>query len=263
MANNWAGGRLTPVAVWGFNDAGGGTVDPSDSVGGNDLTPVNTPGFNNADQFEGDGCTDLESTSSEKFTIADSSLDSGFPTKSGETNKKFSVCGFFQPESTSATIGLVGKYSSAGGTRSWMLTINTSNQIQFFLGYNSGASFEVVYTSTATFSAAGRYHYGLTFDDSDKSYKLVVWRFSDSSKIINASGNSTNNIAITTAQVEVGAANSSVFDGLIDEVVVFDDILTTDEIDQIRAGTYGAGGGGFQAAWSVNSNVIIPQGVVA
>jgi hypothetical protein len=28
------------------------------------------------------------------------------------------------------------------------------------------------------------------------------------------------------------------FDGLLDEVVVFNDVVTTEEIDQIRLGTY-------------------------
>jgi hypothetical protein len=33
------------------------------------------------------------------------------------------------------------------------------------------------------------------------------------------------------------------FDGYMDEVVIFNRILTDDEIDEIRGGTFGAGGG--------------------
>ena len=55
----------------------------------------------------------------------------------------------------------------------------------------------------------------------------------------------TNNIAITGAPFAIGAwysggTPSYHLDGLIDEVVVFSDILTTGEIDQIRQGTYAA-----------------------
>lgn len=59
-------------------------------------------------------------------------------------------------------------------------------------------------------------------------------------------GNATENISITAASVYVGAyqygpANNT-HDGLIDEVVIIPDVLSSDDIDLIRQGTYGAGG---------------------
>ncbi len=61
--------------------------------------------------------------------------------------------------------------------------------------------------------------------------------------VLNASGTATNNISLTDAPFAIGAwfnGGTPVYpiDGLIDEVVVFRDILTTGEIDQIRQGTY-------------------------
>ena len=63
------------------------------------------------------------------------------------------------------------------------------------------------------------------------------------SVVLNASGTATNNISITDAPFAIGASYNNgspayYIDGLIDEVVVFSDILTTSEIDQIRQGTY-------------------------
>ena len=76
---------------------------------------------------------------------------------------------------------------------------------------------------------------------------MEIKRWDDTSKSVvhDASGTATNNISITDATFAIGASFASgspkfTHDGLIDEVVVFSDILTTGEIDQIRQGTYSA-----------------------
>ena len=55
---------------------------------------------------------------------------------------------------------------------------------------------------------------------------------------------STNNINVEDADLYIGSLEGgNIFDGLMDEMVVFDDILSTSEIDDIRQGNYGADAG--------------------
>ena len=140
------------------------------------------------------------------------------------------------------TFGLYNKWDGATGNRSIIIQVTSAGHFNFYLGYNGGASAENIYDAGSLVS--GRwYHYGLTFDNADKSWKIVVWDDTALAKVINASGTSTNNISAVTTPLIIGArydANLPIapFDGEKDEVVVFKDILTTGEIDQIRQGTY-------------------------
>ena len=57
------------------------------------------------------------------------------------------------------------------------------------------------------------------------------------SVVHNASGTATNNISITNAPFEVGAlAGGTLMDGLIDDLRVYDVVLSTAQIDSIRQG---------------------------
>ena len=143
--------------------------------------------------------------------------------------------------------GLYSKWSSYSDQRSLRIAVLNGGNFFVQIGYNGGASQETLY-SASTLVTGRFYHYGFTFDDTDKSWKLVVWDDTGSTKIINTSGTATNNISVEAIRVAVGvgyfesAGNNPrmPFDGETDEVVVFKDILTTGEIDQIRQGTYGS-----------------------
>ena len=86
------------------------------------------------------------------------------------------------------------------------------------------------------------YHVGATFNNSSKAFQLSIYE--DGVGVIHDhSGTATDNISITSGGFAIGATFDSGtpyrhFDGWIDEVVVFSDILTPGEIDQIRSGTY-------------------------
>ncbi|KKN36231.1 hypothetical protein LCGC14_0775610 [marine sediment metagenome] len=229
------------MALWRFEPSAL-TVD---SKGANTLTNINAVAENAVDVWEGAGSADFEQTSTQYFSIPDADLDADFPLKSGDVNKKISVCGAFQLESfNTAWRGLFSKLDT-NGLRSLSIGIQqTSGQFVVVLGYNNGNSGETLYQAGSL--VTGRfYHFGFTFQDSDKSWKLVVWDDTAGSKVINTSGTATNNISVGTAAVGIGvryfATGTPVetFDGEIDEIVVFKDILTTGEIDLIRQGGFG------------------------
>ncbi len=152
------------------------------------------------------------------------------------------MCGWFQIESLTQNVGLFSKYDSGGNKRSISISVLSDGKISVLLGHTAGTNAETVY-SAGTLVIGRFYHFGFTYQDSDKAWKLVVWDDTASSKIINASGTAANAINVEDAPFTIGAGGSgggTPFDGEIDEVVVFKDILTTGEIDEIRQGVYGA-----------------------
>ena len=64
----------------------------------NDL-PLNTVVADTINFKEGSASADFESTLSQYMSIADASLNAGFPLKNGDTNKVISVCFWIKIES--------------------------------------------------------------------------------------------------------------------------------------------------------------------
>jgi hypothetical protein len=225
------------VALWSVDN---GTLT-TDSIGKNTLADNNTVGTDTVDYKEGDASASFLAANSQSLTILDSALDSGFPLKSGESNDDISVTFWYKKESNNSYAGLFSKWDTGAGARSFYLRDN-STKLDFYIGTNSGTGYELLNSSLST--SAGRwYHVGATFNNTTKAWKLRVWDDTAGSVVLNVSGTAANNIAITSAAVAIGASLKSgsterYFDGLIDDVVVFRDILTTGEIDQIRSGTY-------------------------
>ena len=213
----------------------------TDSKGTNTLTDNNTVGTSTGDYQVGNASADFEYNNSESLTITDANLASGFPLKSGESNDDISVTFWFKKESNNSYAALFSKWDTGTSARSLLLRDNNGT-LEFFIGTSGGAGFELLDNSLSTI--AGRwYHLGATFNNTTKAWQLRVWDDTAGSGVLDASGTAPNNIAITSAGVAIGASLKNgtperYFDGLIDEVVVFSDILTTGEIDQIRQGTY-------------------------
>ena len=77
-------------------------------------------------------------------------------------------------------------------------------------------------------------------------------------KIIDETGTLSPGLTVLTDNVYLGDPNGThTHNGRLDEIVFFDDVLTADEIDQIREGTFGisGGGAGSQHLWSGTSDI--------
>jgi hypothetical protein len=237
VANDFSG-DANCVALYKFDN------DATDSIGGNDLTPVNTPTYDSGDKKEGTHSTDLEHDSTQYFTIADGDLDAGFPGKSGTSEQSFSICCWVKPESIPSGVwhAPVCKSNVASDIMSYAIVLQNDGKINLFIGYNGGADFDYLPFDTAL-STGIWYHVAVTYDSSDNGMKIRIWddnagSLLDSNKTDTAAGD----MSPDSAPLEIGrwdGSDTRTFDGKIDEVVIFKDVLTDDEIDEIRAGTYG------------------------
>jgi hypothetical protein len=235
MANDFSGDPNC-VALFKFDN------NPNDSKGGNDLTAVNSPSYDSGDKKEGTHSIDFERSSTQYCAIADGDLDAGFPGKSGTSEQSFSICGWFKLEAVDVYQGLVCKYVTSSPKRSYGITVNSSGYAAFLIGYNNGANASSIVFDTAL-SAGIWYHIAAVYDASDNSMKLRIWD-DNAGALLDSNKESTANgdMSPTDAPLEVGrySDGANTEDGKADEVVIFKDVLTDDEIDQIRAGSYGA-----------------------
>lgn len=243
MANDFTGNA---VALWRMENG----ALTTDFLGGNTLTNRNTVTNNTTDYKEGSASADLEASSSQGLHVTDTNLDSGVPYKSGEANRDMTICVWFRFESLPGSdSSIVSKYDANSNDRSFRLKVESAdNKFYWASGYNNGDSFQQSAAFGTAFQTGRWYHLGATLDSSN-NYRARIWddtagNFLDS----DLTGTFANAVSITTAPICIGMARKATtgfegyHDGEIDEVVIFDRILSTTEIDQVRAGTFGAAG---------------------
>jgi len=237
-ANDFSG-DANCVALWKL-DNGVLTVD---SIGSNTLT--NSSMDSDAVTYkEGDGSAYANALGDSLYII---NASSDLPFDSDKSTPSLSVCCWVRcigfPSSGQRTI--LAKWDT--GERTFQLDFYKSGtwQISWWLGYNAGDDYEGPTLHGTTVAANTWYHIGFTYNDSTKGWKLRIWDDTAGALLggAEATGTTTNNMYCGSANFQIGTnqIGSVCASGQRDEVVIFDDILTSAEIDQIRAGTYGGG----------------------
>jgi hypothetical protein len=227
------------VALWRF-EPNKLTVD---SIKTNKLTDVNAVDVNTVDFKEGAGAAQFSRNNGEYFTISDANLSSGFPFKNGTSNSKISLCFWVKFDSLSPWQYIISKNVSA--KYGFGLTKTSADKLELFIGFNGGVSAEVL-VHDSTLQAGRWYHVGVTFDNVSKAYRIRIWDATANAVLgTDKTGTAVHNVVTDTGSVYIGRPgglgqhNSWNLDGLLDEFAVFNDILTTTDIDKIRQGTYG------------------------
>jgi len=248
MANNFSGDNNCK-ALWRFES--GALI--TDSKGTNTLTISASPTANTTTYKEGSASVQLNKAESDYLFITDTNLNAGFPLKDGDTNKKISICCWaYVVSSPSASAGYVlwSKWYPVGTQkRSFVVMFYNDAGIikaRIGIGYGDG-SLNENYNHASGLSLSTWYHITSTYDNADKSYAIRIRDANGNIVGTDLTGTATldaNGVYVSTQEVRVGTlANSAWFwDGEIDEMVAFSDIITAAEATQIAQGTYGTSG---------------------
>lgn len=227
------------VALWRF-ESGALTAD---SIGTNTLT--NNGVAESTGSFKEGACAaDFEyNDETDALTIADDDLDSGFPLKSGESNTQFSICFWMKPESI-LPLYVFSKGTTVNDTMSFAIicTYHVSSYVkpEIWIGRNGGEDIST-WSDFTNFPAGQWYHISVIHDGEGKHTTFRLYR--DSSGVATTYdydwGTTT---AITDSPVAIGnkciPAAGNGFDGLLDEMVVFNRLISVDEADAIRQGSF-------------------------
>lgn len=237
---------LDPSAKSLYSFESGSFTD--DSIGNNDLTNSGVA-TDTVYYKEGNASGDWESGDGDYMYVSNSNLDGGHPFKYGYAGKTFSVCAWFGAESFDGVNRryIVNSYAIEANGRSFSMSIDTDNRLRISLGFDSGNDYVQIKHGTAL-SALRWYHACATYDDDTKLATIRIWDdtaqaivgtdVSDSTSMVDKTWYSANvNLSIGA----ISSLNGSYFDGRLDEIVIFDDVLNNDEIDQIRRGNYRRG----------------------
>ena len=231
-------------ALWRFDD----DALTTDSVGTNTFT---NDGVDEelVDYREGDGCGEWVAINTDYMYRTDANWVG--PWKSDDAVKTGSVCAwvkFASRPDVEDLFGIFTKYNNTAGKRSFAATLeHYSSGIMYaklILGYNNGDSFEAIYHAS-NLSLDTWYHITWTYQNSDKAYAIRVRDVDGNVVGTDKTGTATldaNKLNVEDVQVEIGSVIGATvwcFDGLIDELAVFDDIITADEATQIAKGIYG------------------------
>ncbi|MBN1567940.1 MAG: hypothetical protein JXA73_08830 [Acidobacteria bacterium] len=247
MANDFSSDSNC-VALWRFEN--GALI--TDSKGNNDLGSSGTPVADTTNYKEGAASIDIESGDNDFLYTLDSSLDAGFPLKNGDTTKIISGAFWVRLESAPSPgfwRSVFAKYESSKASLQVGFSYAGAGQVylMFRLGYNNGASEEIITHATAlTANGSTWYHVGFAIHGVNKT---IFARVSDSigAKVgTNIETTFSNELNVEDGRLCIGrywGSTSGQYDGLIDEVAIFKDLLSESEIAQIAAGTYGASGG--------------------
>ena len=251
--NNFSGDSNC-VAVWRFEDSPGFGID---SQGSNDLTNVGAD-EENTYYKEGSQSASFNRAISDRMTITDANQDAGFPWRydDGESIvKDFSICGWFRlktvPYDYSSSYYIFSKYSLSSARVFGIWIADTDNKIKLAMGWNNGETYEEAPFGTACVINRW-YHFGITYDSATKFGRIRMW--DDTAQAL-LDSDKTNTYANATDACDVGLTIGTrddagrPFDGYIDELVVFNRVITIDEIDDIRNQIYSTG-------WSYTINGI-------
>jgi hypothetical protein len=228
------------VALWRFETV---ATLRADSIGSNTLENHGVT-VEATDPREGAGCANFRISDSDWMIIDDADLSPNFPAKSGDATPDMSICFWMKPRTFPFGSTMICKYLVATDDRSWRLLLDgaVNGNLKVALGTSDGDNFkEYNFNAPEQQLVKNRwYHVAFTYKDADRSYHVRVWDGTTAVLVYDATGIATSHMAVTDAPVVLGSAPllSEYYDGLLDEVVVFSDVLTTAEIDQIRQGIY-------------------------
>lgn len=223
------------VAAWLFEN-GALTVDSKDD---NTLTIVESPTADTTNYIEGDASAAMTYDNppyyGDAFTITDADLNANYPLKSSSEDATFSLCFWLKLTSFAESFGWRNCY--------WCGDIINfgvkGNEVTLLLANDEGADY---YYHGTPIALDTWYHIALTFDAATNAYRIRV--FDNTAEAVHGVDLTGIGIApkLTTTDHVIGELmpnGKNTIIGNLDEMVVFNKVLTVEEIDKIRTGTFG------------------------
>jgi len=238
-------GDANCVAVWNIDSDALGT----DSLGPNYTTLINSGvAWDTTNQKRGTGCGDFDPAGSDYMYCADANLEAGFPLKNGDSKKEISVCAWIRAHAFTGPTEvdtIFTKGDSDGNDISFAAIVYEIGGIHvpgIDIATGGGTAHQF-YWHDSGLSTDTWYHITWTYEDSGKSYAIRVRDQYGAVVGTDETGNAATNISVSDGSATIGAIVASgipqqFFDGLIDEVVVFNDVLSLAESNKIALGTY-------------------------
>jgi hypothetical protein len=177
----------------------------------------------------------------------DADLSANFPFKDGTSNTNMSICFWFRIQDLPALSDgyvLVSKNKTNTDDSSFQVSMwrgaGDERTISLSSYYNESGDETESGILSYTYAASVWYHLGVTLG-SDKSWRIRLYDTSTETVSQNT-GTFTNATVCEPARFQWAAGNSTgnfLFHGNLDEGLVFNDVLSSAEIDSIRKGEYG------------------------
>jgi len=174
-------------------------------------------------------------TSSRDFELGDTEYlvqNDGLSTDISGADQAMSIVAWIKFESAPAAMGIVSKYDGGTSNRQYAMYVNADQKIEFFKSDTSasGVGFDTIVGDTVL-STNTWYHVAGVYDDTDM--RVYVDGDVDSTPLAESGG-----IYNGSFEFRIGRhGNALYFDGLLDDVGIFDKALTESEIEDII--TYG------------------------
>jgi len=235
-------------SVYGvYNFESGALTDDSSAQGtAQDFTAsANAPDSDTSNYKQGAGSADYDDSVPEYHYRTDANLATGHPFKSSTGEHDFSVCYWVRKNSgNTGTTYAVSKYDT-NSERTYGHAFLDSDYLVIIHGYNSGDSFGYAINTEHAFVTDRWYWIFATYTASTDVHTVKVWDDNSGSYVVDTSGDSSSegDMTVGSAPFAVGgrfatgsAAGS--FDGKVDELVVFDRVISETEADYIRTHRY-------------------------
>lgn len=240
MANDFSG-DANCKSLWRFEN---GALDTA-TIGNNFTTSLGAAADTDPGDFQEGAASAYYSGANKEQSLTDAQLPAGFPMKNGDVSPDFSICFFAKITSFGGDPALLVNKGQLGATSSFFTFWNNiGNHFMIGIGWNGGVSVEWIDDGLAALSTGNWYHFGITWSDATKAWHIRIWDIDGAGLHGDNTGIAVRNMNIDTGRFASNYDSANGWVGWIDELVVFDDILSSDEIDEIRQGIYAPGGGG-------------------
>ena len=233
MANYFTGDPNC-ISAWRF-EAGAMLTD---EMGKNDLTWFGVdykPVEDTTIYKESDCSAKWNDGIEEPYTIADGDLSADFPLKNGGS-ATFSWVAWIYPTVGSHDQYLIGKMDYTGYDSALLVSYGLPSWAFLASGNETDTGLAV---ETDTW-----HHVAVTYDGGTDQLTIRVYHESTGLTDSYQTTLTGGDVVVAGSQPWTIGSPFSLETVRIDELAVFDDVLTADEIDEIRAGTFGGGGGG-------------------